>query len=73
MCVPPDSVCVCVCVCVCVACLAHRLSQALSAVHAFAWEFIEDAFKSVIPDGESAYGGLYVNIGAIMDKVRQTE
>jgi hypothetical protein len=33
----------------------------------------EKAFKSVFPDGDSSYGGFYLNIGAILDKVLKAD
>ncbi len=33
----------------------------------------DDVFTSVIPDGDSAYGGLYVNIGTILDKLLEAD
>ncbi|KAA1380234.1 DUF3352 domain-containing protein [Aeromicrobium fastidiosum] len=33
----------------------------------------EDAFKSVIPDGDSTSGGVYVNIGTIIDKLLEAD
>lgn len=33
----------------------------------------EKAFKEVIPDGDKAYGGFYVNIGAILDKLLEAD
>nr|MCW2728664.1 hypothetical protein [Aeromicrobium sp.] len=33
----------------------------------------EDVFKSVIPGGDDTYGGFYLNIGAILDKLLQAD
>jgi hypothetical protein len=33
----------------------------------------EDAFKSVIPDGDDAVGGFYVDIGTILDKLLEAD
>jgi hypothetical protein len=33
----------------------------------------EKAFKSVIPDGDEATAGMYVNLGAIIDKLLEAD
>ncbi len=33
----------------------------------------QDAFKSVIPDGDDAVGGLYVDIGTVLDKLLEAD
>lgn len=33
----------------------------------------EKSFQEVIPDGDSTYGGLYVNMGAILDKLLEAD
>lgn len=33
----------------------------------------QDAFKQVIPDGDSAQGGLFINVGTILDKLLEAD
>ncbi|MFI5429905.1 DUF3352 domain-containing protein [Aeromicrobium sp. UC242_57] len=33
----------------------------------------EEAFKQVIPDGDAAYGGLFINVGTILDKLLEAD